>query len=239
MSKILDAMRKASRGGSPGDYRYQLETIEGGNLYPVPDERQLAEFEKIANILIAMHEGTVGKVVTFASTTSGEGASYVSYNIARQMAYMLERPIGWVDGNFRSPNEKLTDQKLSFRHLLQHPDDAQKLKVPGNLCVIGHGDIPLKSVNLLNSDNYPRLLTAFQQKFFFTIMDGPPIRESADLVHLAEPTDGLIVVVESRRLKHQVVRHGIDTLKAQNVDVLGTVLNKRVFDIPGFLYNKL
>jgi len=28
-------------------------------------------------------------------------------------------------------------------------------------------------------------------------------------------------------------------LKAQNVDVLGTVLNKRVFDIPGFLYNKL
>ena len=81
MSKILDAMRKASRGGSPGDYRYQLETIEGGNLYPVPDKRQLAEFEKIANILIAMHEGTVGKVVTFASTTSGEGASYVSYNI--------------------------------------------------------------------------------------------------------------------------------------------------------------
>ena len=33
MSKILDAMRKASRGGSPGDYRYQLETIEGGNLF--------------------------------------------------------------------------------------------------------------------------------------------------------------------------------------------------------------
>ena len=177
MSKILDAMRKASRGGSPGDYRYQLETIEGGNLFPVPDKRQLAEFEKIANNLIAMRESTVGKVVTFASTASGEGASYVSYNIARQMAFMIERPIGWVDGNFHSPNEKLADQELSFRHLLQHPDDAQKLKVPGNLCVIGHGDLPLKSVNLLNSDNYLRLLTAFQQKFYFTILDGPPILE--------------------------------------------------------------
>lgn len=239
MSKILDAMRKSSRGGSPGDYRYQLETIEGGNLFPMPNGRQLAEFEKIANNLISMHEGPDGRVITFASTASGEGASYVSYNIARQMAFMLERSVAWVDGNFRSPHQKLAGQHPNFRHLLQHPEDARNLKVPGNLCVIGHGDTPLKSVNLLHSDNYQRLLAAFRERFFLTIMDGPPILESVDLVHLAEPTDGLIVVVESRRLKQQVIRHGIDTIKSQKVAVLGTVLNKRVFDIPGFLYKKL
>ena len=239
MSKILDAMRKASRGQVPQDYRFQLETIEGGSLFPVPGEQQLAEFGKLANSLIALRAGDEGQVITFASTTSGEGASYVSYNIARQIAFMLERPVAWVDGNFQKPQRQIVESPLSFRHLLQNPDDVFKIKVPGKFCVIGHGEIPLKSVNVLSSENYLQLLANFREQFFITIVDGPPILESVDLAHLAEPTGGLVIVVESRRLKHEIIKHGINNVQAQNVKVLGTVLNKRVFDIPGFLYKRL
>jgi Mrp family chromosome partitioning ATPase len=239
MSKILEAMRKASPGEAPREYEVRLKTLESGGLFPLPNQQQLVEFNNLANNLLALHDGRSGMVITFASTTSGEGASFVSFNIARQLAFMIERPVAWVDGNFLSPQRQVQYQDLNFRRLLQHPDDMIDLKLPGDLTVVGHGDAPIKSVNLLNSDNYLRLLSALQERFFFVIMDGPPINESVDLVHLAEPTAGVVIVIESRRLKHQVVQHGIDTLRSQNVHVLGTVLNKRVFDIPDFIYRKL
>ena len=47
------------------------------------------------------------------------------------------------------------------------------------------------------------------------------------------------MVIEARRLRHEVVNNGIKNLRNQGVNVLGTVLNRQVFDIPAFLYNKM
>jgi Mrp family chromosome partitioning ATPase len=237
VSNILEARRKV--GMESGGLGFLLATLDGFSLFPAPAAAQMAEFEQLANALISSHDGTTGQVIAFASTVSGEGASYVSYNVARHMSYLLDRKVAWVDANFRSPQEKLPRSGVSFRGLLQSPGLFSELKTAGNLVVVPNGEEQVKPTDLLTSANYVALLEHFQRNFFFTFIDAPPILDCGDAAHLAVPTLGLVLVVEGRRLKHEIIRHGLARLSAHKVNVLGTVLNKRTFDIPAFLYRRL
>jgi Mrp family chromosome partitioning ATPase len=236
MSRILDAMRKVSPGDV--DIGVRLAAIDRGNLYPVPDERAVGEFERLATTLLHMANGGGGQTVIFASTTSGEGSSYVSYNCARMMATMLERPIAWVDANFNSPTAKLAGQELNLRDLLSDPESLPDMAASSGLVLIGNGRRHLKHVDYLNGGQYERLVRKFEENFFFTCIDAPPILDGVEVGHLAQPALGLVLVVESRRCKHEVVRHGLDRMRSQGVNVLGTVLNKRVFELPEFVYRR-
>jgi Mrp family chromosome partitioning ATPase len=238
MSKILQAMRKVAPK-SKGDFSYQLETYDGVRLFPPPSPQHLAEFEQLANALIGFHDGTSGQVITFASSTKGEGNSFVSYNVARHLSFMLDRKVAWIDANFRSPQDKILSVNVSFRNLLQEPESFARVRMGGNLVLIPNGDTKIKPTDLLNSQNYLALLEQFRRNFYFTILDSPPILDSVDVAHLAGPTMGLVIVVEARRLKHEVIQHGLANVRSQNVNVLGTVLNKRAFAIPSFLYKKI
>jgi Mrp family chromosome partitioning ATPase len=237
MSKILQAMRKTSLDGVSLNERLTL--LDDVNLFPVTADHQIAEFEQLANSLIALHTGTTGLVVVFAATVRGEGNSYVSYNVARHLSLLLDRKVAWIDANFRSPQERLLNEEVNFRALLREPSMFDQLKRGSNFVLVANGDMPVKSTNLLKSNDYPELIARFQDRFYVTILDAPPILESVDVAHLAAPTAGVVIVVESRRLKHEVVQHGMEKLRDQNVRIMGTVLNKRRFDLPRFLYKRL
>lgn len=236
MTKILEAMRKT---GGTSDFAFRLETMGGEKLFPPPAGRQIGEFERLANELLSLHTGRDGMVLTFASSVSGEGSSYVSFNIARHLTVMLDRKVAWIDANFNSPQRRIESADHDFRSLLEDPSSFSGDVFGGNLAVVPNGDSKFKATHLITDPGYRKLLDSFRANFFFTIVDAPPILESVDLVHLARPTDGLVVVVEARRLKHEIIRHGIETVGAQGVNVLGSVVNRRRFDIPGFLYRKL
>ncbi len=239
MSKILEATRRTTRRDEPVDFAFRLATVDGVSLFPAPPEPQRAEFEQLANTLLGLADAATGVVVTFASTVKGEGASYVSYNVARHLSYLLDRRVAWVDGNFRSPQERLLGHGVSFRALLAAPGLFSQVKTGGNLVLVPNGDEPCKPTDLLTSDSYVTLLEHFQRNFHLTIIDAPPLLDSVEVCHLAAPTLGLVLVVESRRLKHEIIRHGMEIAAGHKVRFIGSVLNRRRHDIPDFLYRRL
>ena len=237
MSKILAAMQKS--GVSSQDFNQRLQTIDRGNLFPLPEADQAREFEMLAKSLINLHDGDGGKVVVFASTYGGEGSSFVSYNCAKYMTLLLNKKIAWVDGNFRKPHRKLNTLSLNFRDLLADPD---KLAVDGDeteFVVIGNGSRDVKTMDLVSGPAYARTIEKFQENFYFSIIDAAPIMESVEVAHLAQRAMGLVLVVQSQKLKYEVIQHGLDRMRSHNVNVLGTVLNKRTFQLPEFLYKRL
>jgi Mrp family chromosome partitioning ATPase len=237
MSKILEAMQKSAV--SSVDFNQRLQNLDRGNLFPLPEADQAREFEMLANSLINLHDGRGGKVVVFASTYSGEGSSFVSYNCAKYMTLLLNKKIAWVDGNFRKPHKKLNNLSLNFRDLLVEPD---KLAVDGDepeFVVVGNGTREVKTMDLVSGPSYPATLKKMQENFYFTIIDASPIMESVEVAHLAEQSMGLVLVVQSQKLKYEVIQHGLDRMRNHNVNVLGTVLNKRTFQLPEFLYKRL
>jgi polysaccharide biosynthesis transport protein len=236
MSDILDANRKNAGGD---DFEYQLATAGGGDLYPIPSGSALVEIERIAGALLDLRRGRGGQVITFASTVSGEGSSFVSYSVARHISFMIGQKVAWVDANFRSPQNSLVDDGVNFRDLLANPDTFNDLSTGSELTLIPHGNKHIRTTDLLESDSYPELLTQFQEKFALTILDAPPVSESIDVGRLASPTMGLVLTIEARRLKHQIIRHGIDKLNSQGVNILGSVVNRMVYDVPAAIYNRL
>lgn len=239
MSKILEATRRAQPIDRPVEFGFRLATVDGVNLFPSPQPEQRAEFEQLANALLSLGGGPNGQVVTFASTVQGEGASYVSYNVARHLSFLLDRKVAWVDANFRSPQERLNGHGVSFRALLTNPALFSELRMAGNLVLVPNGDEPCKPADLLTGERYVGLLEQFQRNFHFTIIDASPILETVEVCHVAAPTRGLVLVVESRRLKHEIIRHGMDIAAGHKVQFIGTVLNKRQRGIPDFLYKRL
>lgn len=238
MSNILTSVRK-SLGDGELAYKLRLATLGQPLLYPHPEGRRLAEFEQLANALIGMQGAGTSKVVTFSAVSSGEGCSYVSYNVARILGLLLDTKVAWVDANFRNPQRKLNDEGLNFRSLLADPSHFNEIPAGGDFYALPHGSLPVKSTSLLLSDRYTELLSRFQETFLFTVLDAPAILDTVDVGHIAAPTMGLVLVVESRRQEREVIRHSIETMRQANVNVLGTVLNRRVFDIPKFLYKRL
>ena len=237
MSKILTAMHKTSPKGV--DIVERLQIIDRGNLFPLPEVEQAREFEQLANSLINLHGGVGGKTVVFAPTYSGEGGSYVSYNCARYLALMLNQKIAWIDGNFSNPHKKLNNLELKLYDLLLDPESLPDLEDGPELVVIGNGKNPGKTIDLLTGPNYPRLIRKLQENMYFTIIDAAPIMEGVEVAHLAREALGLVVVVESKRLKYEVVQHGLEKMRNHGVDILGAVLNRRSFQLPEFLYKRL
>ncbi len=233
----MSAMRRKS--GPDLDLEFKLKTLDCGDLFPKPPGDQMAEFERLANALISMYDGQMGLVVTFASSIKGEGNSYVSFNVARHLSIMLDLRVAWIDANFVSPLKKPIEAAVDFRSLLVEPQLAEKLQNIGQMAVIPNGNRTMKQTDILLGKRYPELLDKLKKQFAFTIIDAPPITQSIDVGHLAKPTSGLVLVVETRRLKYEIVRHNIEEMRTQGVNILGTVLNKRRFDIPSFLYRRI
>lgn len=237
MSKILEAMNKSSV--DVVDLVQRIQTVDEGNLFPPPSDDQVFEFEQLANSLLNIHGGGGGKTIVFASTYSGEGSSYVSYNCARYLSLLLNQKIAWIDANFNSPQKKLRGHSPDLKSLLVDPSQISSKSSGRDLFVISGGDTQKSTMDLLHGPKYAKFLQHMQAEFFYTIIDTAPILQGVEVMHLAHDTLGLVVVVESQRLKHEVIQHGLKKMKDLGVEVRGTVLNKRSFQLPGFLYRRL
>jgi len=237
MSKILKAMKMSSP--ELRDISSRLQEVDLHHLFPAPHPDQVPEFEQLVNSLIRLHAQHTGMVVVFSSASPGEGNSFVSYNVARQLYALMGRKVAWVDGNFMNPQGSIQDVDHNFRNLLKTPSTWDSFPVANSFTLIPNGTQNIKPTDLLKSQNYENVLAAFRNEFFFTVIDAPPFLNSVDVAHIASPADGLVLVVESRGLKHEVIKNGVDNLQSHGVNVFGAVLNKRVFDIPTPIYKRL
>jgi Mrp family chromosome partitioning ATPase len=244
MSKILDAMQdgygeRDDRVDRVDRTEYRLGSMDGTGLYPPPPEKLLLELDHITGSLISRRASNEGMALVFTSATGGEGVSYVSYCVARHLAYLLDGNVAWIDANHLAPEPKLQGTELGFRELLADPERVTEIPTKAGLTVVGHGHEDVKLTEMLTCGNYERMLALLNQCFFFTVIDAPAILSAMETAHMARYASGSVLVVETQRVKYEVVRHGLENLRSQGGQILGTVLNKRTYQIPGFLYRKL
>jgi protein-tyrosine kinase len=251
MSKIFDAYKKSLDAppsvddAPPSVEREQTEfkaklTPPGPPLFPALGTIQMGEMDKLASRLLPIKGVDKGVVLGFASSTSGEGASFVSFHAAMVLAQTYGQKVIWIDANFLSPQESLiNDSNLSLGDLLYDPSLASTLGHRNNPLVIPAGRNLLGRRGLFASDSYRNLLDILSRQFDYTILDFPAILKTTDTALMAAETDGLLLVVEQKYLKREVINYGVQGLIEKGVQVLGTVLNKRKFELPKTIYNRL
>ncbi|MFC2088439.1 tyrosine-protein kinase family protein [Calditrichota bacterium] len=97
-----------------------------------------------------------------------------------------------------------------------------------------HFQFTPKHLNYLKS-----YLDILKTKIGFILLDIPPILKYSEGMALSKLCDGIIIVIGAGETRWQMVQEAEHTLKNAEVNIIGTVLNKRKFFTPDWLYKRL
>jgi len=198
----------------------------------------------LASLQGSLLSATNGKGVRSLLVTSGrdqEGKSTVAIGIAVAMARQANARVLLVDANFRSP--ALAEMfglssEPGLREFLMGSPAEQVIQRTGEprLSLLSAGSAG-SIAGLL--PKLPDGLSALCEGFDYVVFDGDSTLTSSEAALLAQHVDGVILVAECEKTKREIISLCTEKLARLGGKVLGVVLNKRQFYIPGALYGKV
>jgi len=196
------------------------------------------------NLLGRYPAGTV-KAILFAGTSHGDGTSTTAINFATTMARDCQLKVLLVDFNFRTPSLHevfkidyslgLTDVLTNGREVLSNIERVG----PGNLHVLPCGENRSMPASLFESSRFDAFLKNAREQFEYVIMDAPPVPSFSESRIICAKVDGVVLVVGSGKTRRQVALRAKKEIEDAGGKVLGLVLNRRKFYIPGWIYKRL
>lgn len=203
--------------------------------YLVTKEQPLSytseSFQKvIINLDYANIDGKI-KVIQFTSTLASEGKSTFVSNLAYLLAQKNKRVI-LLDLDLRKPKmhrvfnvpnkDGLNDylsSKIQYDQLIKHSE-----KFGFDFIVTGEKTTAV--VNVLESAKMKELIQKLRENYDYVLLDTPPVIAVSDALYVARNADGVIFIVAQGVAKKSLVKEAIQTLKNNNVHIIGTVLTQ-------------
>jgi capsular exopolysaccharide synthesis family protein len=192
-------------------------------------------------------EGGRGLLIT--GPEPGSGKSYVTANLARALAAE-----GWkvvaIDGDLRRPTlhdyfevarEPGLGDYLVGDGLERHEDHlSSHVSLPGGadgrgeLRALTAGPYIEDSVERLSSPRMAAIVERLQAMSDFIVFDSPPVLAVVDPVVLARYSDGVVMVIDSRKTKRRDARRAVQTIRAIGTPILGLVFNRSHAPVGGY-----
>lgn len=197
------------------------------------------EIEGLWNEILLLRRQNNAQVIGFASARAGEGTSTILANLALSIKE-FEWPVLLVDLNVVHPQlaelfactpapgvADLLEKRCKF-------PVASRTIVANKLYLLPLGYTENESG--LNWEITARALFMLKEYFGLILVDLPPMGENPHALHLTCATDGVIQVVQAEATRLESIKAVKQQLERLNVRLFGTVLNRRQFHIPKFLY---
>jgi len=176
--------------------------------------------------------------LVFTSSTSGEGKSLLTFQVACNLAKRGKRVV-LIDADLRRStmakkmNLETTGELTGLVHYLTNQnslDDILYSTSISNIYIIPAGRCLKNPVHLLDSDDFRELLSRLAASFDMVLVDAPPVGLVIDAAEIAKACDGTILVArynEARRrdlieVKRQMLQTGCP--------ILGCIINMATFD---------
>jgi capsular exopolysaccharide synthesis family protein len=204
--------------------RKPLLTQAGSQSPRAESFRQLRTNMQFANV------SSRAKTVLVTSSLPGEGKSTTAANMAIAVA-QSGKSVCLVDADLRRPmvHEYLgLDKHAGLTTALVGSADVNDLLQPwgdDDLYVLTSGQIPPNPSELLGSAGMKELLTRLEHAFDIVIVDAPPLLPVTDAAVLSQHVGGVVLVVGSRRIRHQELQKSLAALQLVGANLLGVVLN--------------
>lgn len=221
--------------------RHRNGTRAGLNL----DELAQEETLKLVQRVFLVQTSEPPRTVVFAGIDHGNGCSRTCARTAEVLAANIAGKVCLVDANLRSPalpeffgmtnHHGLTDSLLQDGPILSFAKQVGT----DNLWLLSCGSLASDSAGLLNSTRLKTRLAEMRRDFDYILIDAPPLSQYADGVALGRLADGMVFVLEADATRRESALKVMDNLRANQVQILGAVLNKRAYPIPESLYSKL
>ncbi|EXX91444.1 capsular biosynthesis protein [Paenibacillus darwinianus] len=203
--------------------------------YPLITERNpkspISEAYKILRTNIQFSNLDVDiQTIMVTSTAMGEGKSTTSANLAVTYA-QAGRKVLIIDADLRKPTQHhilRVSNRVGLTSVLSHQCqlDAVLLDTTmDHLSIIPSGPIPPNPSEILASKRMNGLLEDLKSRFDIIIIDTPPVLAVTDAQIMAAQSDGVLMVVDSGKVKKDAALRAKASLDMVGAKLIGVVLN--------------
>ena len=180
--------------------------------------------------------------IVVTSSSPGEGKSTTVANFGVVMAQTGSR-VCLIDSDLRRPTLHRIFSLGNSRGLttalldgLPFAEIAQPTTV-ANLSVLTSGPLPPNPAELVGSNRMREALEAVAAAFDMILLDSPPVVSVSDAVALATFVDGVVMVVQTGKVPHEVIRRATSQILAVKGRILGVVMNGVNLKRDGYYYD--
>lgn len=181
-------------------------------------------------------EDTCKKIV-ITSSNYGEGKTSVAINLAIALASsLIDKKVLLVDADLRSPHVKtflnsLISNEENNSGLSDYLSvETAKCKTYtthiDNLHVIYSGDAPINPAGLINSDKMNELMSSFEGKYDYVIIDTPPVNVVSDSILLVGRVNGYVIASKAGYTTVPMLNSAAESLNMVGANVFGVVLSE-------------
>lgn len=185
------------------------------------------------------------KTILFTSTSLKSGCSSIAAAFAKCLSMDFNKRVLLIDVNIRNSNlqnyfgneyiqdieEMLADNKLGFS---QSPEKWSR-----KLHVISCDSQEADSSCFFASDRFKHAIDSAKEIFDYIILDSSPITLFSETRTISAKVDGVILIIEAGKTRRQAALRAKREIESAGGTFLGSVLNKRKFYIPNWLYRRL
>lgn len=197
-------------------------------------------------ILKSVQSGTQERehsmVMAFTAASPGEGVSHVVRSFAAELVGYTGKRTLIVDAKrlqlLRIPNHAKIAQycaETEIPNLWVLPPDEKAIAA-----IDDEHQAPSHANGWQHSSQFGQdRIIALRVSFDYVLIDCPSLKTSHMAAMLAPNVDGVVLVVEADRTKRDQIQRARQTVEMANGTLLGCVLNKRRYPVPGWIYKRL
>ena len=204
----------------------------------------LEQLSALAQQVFLASGAAAPRVVTFATTESGSGCTWVTGHLAEVLASRVAGSVCLIDANLNQPalHELFeVENAAGISDALIRPDPirgfARQLTL-SNLYLISSGSCPEAAQPLLTSDRMRLRIGELRSEFDFVLIDTTAMNVGNDALGLGALSDGVVMVLKAHASRRETAKQAMQELEGANAKVLGAVLNQRTFPIPEAIYKR-
>jgi len=245
MSEISKAMNRSNREQGRGDIAVEPGRVVSPVLTSRINHGDCEQYLSLASEVALALPGVSCRAVLFSSAVTGEGVSTVSREFAATVAERGDVPTILIDANLRSPSVHDVFRLRRDPGLTDHivggvplSDCICETSVP-RLKVMTSGRPVIAPPRVTGDERTAAMISELRGSYRFIVIDAPPILSFSEGVQLSGVSDGVVMVVRSGHTRRQLHAHALDLLEGASANILGTVLNRRRFYIPRFVYDRM
>lgn len=183
------------------------------------------------------------KTIMFTSTRRKSGCSRTAVGFALNLAKAFNNRVLLIDVNLRNPGiHKHFDGPDTYglfdvclnSHSTIDEETQERLFV-----ITCNGNNEEENDGFLGSKRFEEFLNKMRESFDYIILDSSPVTLSPEMRYISSKVDGIILVLESGKTQRYVALKAKQELEVAGGKFLGTVLNRRKYYIPNWIYRLL
>jgi Mrp family chromosome partitioning ATPase len=193
------------------------------------------EISNIGERLFVLPGASAPRVVVFADAEPTKGSNCIFARIGEALATSNKGTVCVVDANLQSPSAHRyfgIDDHFGLADALLRPDPVEKF------CRFMDGS-RLGLITAGAKANMAERIREINRRFDFVLIEAPPLSECNHAIVLGQTADGLVMIVEANATRRERAKSIAEAVKAAGVNLLGVVLNNRMFPIPQRIYSIL